>query len=123
MRSLMRRIRIFRIDLRTGAIIASSGLLMFVLIYTISTVFVKSYPLVDPVTIGVWYIISYIVMFIGMLVALPEIIGRLISRIGKAALPHEETQVLGGEEKICPKCQRNNVARARFCVKCGAKLD
>ena len=120
---MTRRTRIFRIGLRTGGIIASSGLLMFVLIYAISTVFVKGYPLVDPITIGVWYVISYIVMFIGMLVALPEIIGRLISRIGKAAPPHEETQLLGGKEKVCPKCQRKNLARARFCVKCGSKLD
>jgi len=120
---LTRRTRVFRIGLRTGGIIASSGLLMFVLIYATSTVFVKGYPLVDPVTIGVWYVVSYVVMFFGMLVVLPEIIGHLISRIGKAAPPHEETQLLGGEEKICPKCQRNNLARARFCVKCGAKLD
>jgi len=123
MRGLTRRTRVFRIGLRTGGIIVSSGLLMFVLIYAISTIFVKGYPLVDPITIGVWYVISYIVMFIGMLVALPEIIGRLISRIGKAPSLHEETQVLGEEEKVCPKCQRRNLPRARFCVKCGTKLE
>jgi len=120
---LTRRTRIFRIGLRTGGIIASSGLLMFVLIYAISTVFVKGYPLVDPVTIGEWYVVSYIVMFIGTLVALPDIIGRLISTIGKAALPQEKTQLPAGEERICPKCQRKNLAKAKFCVKCGSKLD
>jgi sporulation protein YlmC with PRC-barrel domain len=37
--------------------------------------------------------------------------------------PEQVTTIIGEGEKVCPECGRRNIARAKFCVKCGYKFS
>jgi len=73
-----------KIDMKTGVTVACSGLLLFALIYAICGIWARGYPLVDPAATAVWYVVSYLIIFIGILIVLPEIVGHFLTRLRKS---------------------------------------